>query len=171
VLAANAVLLNLQAIASYGLDGFANATEALVGEAVGAHDALKYRAVLRASTQAAGIAAAVFSMLFWTMGEHIVHWFTNQAPVASLAIRYLPWVIGMPLIAVWGFQLDGVFIGATRTYDLRNSMIISLAGFLAFSTVLVRVMGNDGLWMAFTGFMALRGITLSLRLKGILQHV
>ncbi|WP_420236965.1 MATE family efflux transporter [Telmatobacter bradus] len=171
VLAANAVLLNLQAIASYGLDGFANATEALVGEAIGAHNQQQYRAVLRASTQAAGLAAAVFSLLFWALGVHMVHWFTNQAPVADLAIRYLPWVIALPLIAVWGFQLDGVFIGATRSRDLRNSMIISLAGFLALSAVLERAMGNNGLWLAFTGFMALRGVTLSLRLKGILQHI
>lgn len=101
----------------------------------------------------------------------MVHWFTNQAPVADLAIRYLPWVIALPLIAVWGFQLDGVFIGATRSRDLRNSMIVSLAGFLALSALLGRTMGNDGLWLAFTGFMALRGVTLSLRLKGILQHI
>jgi MATE family multidrug resistance protein len=171
VLAANAVLLNLQAIATYGLDGFSNATEALVGEAVGARDPLKYRAVLRASAQAAGAAAVIFSLSLLFLGKHMVHWFTNQAPVAALACRYLPWVIGMPLIAVWGFLLDGIFIGATRTRDLRNSMIASFVGFLGLLAVLSRIMGNDGLWLAFTGFMALRGITLGLRLKSIFQNM
>jgi MATE family multidrug resistance protein len=171
VLAANAVLLNLQAIASYGLDGFANATEALVGEAIGARDGQKFREILVASTQAAGAAALVFSLLFLVMGPRMIHWFTNQAQVAELAVHYLPWVIFMPLISVWGFQLDGVFIGATRAQDLRNSMIISFSGFLILSIILGRAMGNNGLWLAFAGFMALRGITLGLRLKYISKEM
>jgi MATE family multidrug resistance protein len=167
VLAANAVLLNLQSIAAYGLDGFANATEALVGEAVGARSADRFRRVLRASTICAALTALVFTLLFAVLGTHLIPLFTTQPAVRAAACRYLPWLVALPLIAVWGYQCDGVFIGATRSRDLRNSMILALAGFLALSFPFCIWWSNDGLWAAFLIFMALRGITLGLRLRTI----
>jgi MATE family multidrug resistance protein len=167
VLAANAVLLNLHSIAAYGLDGFANATEALVGESVGARDTARFRSVLRASTICAALTAAAFALLFAGLGTHLIPLFTDQPAVREAACRYLPWLVAMPLVAVWGYQCDGVFIGATRSADLRNSMIVALAGFLVFSFLFCHWWANDGLWMAFLAFMALRGLTLGLRLKGI----
>jgi MATE family multidrug resistance protein len=166
-LAANAVLLNLHSLASYGLDGFANATEALVGEAVGARRLRDYRAIVRASTVLAFAVAALISLLYIVFGAQLVALFTNQEPVRLLAIRFLPWAITLPVISVWGFQLDGIFIGATRARELRDSMVISLAGYLALAIALERLMGNHGLWLAFCCFMVLRGLTLGLRLHHI----
>jgi MATE family multidrug resistance protein len=166
-LAANAVLLNLHGIASYALDGFANATEALVGEAVGARRLADYRAVLRASTVAAGVVAGMMSLTYLLLGGELVRLFTNLEPVRVLAMRYLPWAIAMPSIAVWGFQLDGIFIGATRARDLRDSMLISFLGYLGLAILLEHLFGNQGLWCAFVCFMVLRGTTLGLRLPRI----
>ncbi|MGO9336475.1 MAG: MATE family efflux transporter [Terracidiphilus sp.] len=167
MLAANAVLLNLHGIASYALDGFANATEALVGAAVGARRVADYKAVLRASTVAAGVVAGLMSLTYLLLGGELVRLFTNLEPVRVLAMRYLPWAIVMPSIAVWGFQLDGIFIGATRARDLRDSMLISFLGYLGLAIALERWFGNAGLWCAFVCFMVLRGTTLGLRLPGI----
>lgn len=167
MLAANAVLLNLHNIASYALDGFANATEALVGEAIGARRKADYHAVLRASTAAAGVVAALMSLTYLAAGPGLVRLFTNVEPVRLLAMRYLPWAIVMPSVAVWGYQLDGIFIGATRARDLRNSMVISFAGYLALALVFEHWLGNHGLWLAFIFFMLLRATTLGLRLPGI----
>jgi MATE family multidrug resistance protein len=166
-LAANAVLLNLHGIASYGLDGFANATEALVGEAVGGRRLEDYRAILRASTVLAFAVATLISLVYLGLGRELVGLFTNQAAVRDLALRYLPWAVALPVVSVAGFQLDGVFIGATRAQELRDSMLLSLAGFLALALGLERVMGNNGLWCAFCCFMVLRGVTLGVRLRGI----
>lgn len=166
-LAANAVLLNLHGIASYALDGFANATEALVGEAVGARRVADYRAVLRASTVAAGVVAVLISLTYLVFGGELVKLFTNLEPVRALAMRYLPWAIAMPTVAVWGFQLDGIFIGATRARDLRDSMLVSFLGYLTLAVLLEHWFGNHGLWCAFICFMVLRGTTLGLRLPGI----
>jgi MATE family multidrug resistance protein len=166
-LAANAVLLNLHWIASYALDGFANATEALVGAAVGARRVADYRAVLRASAVAAGAVAGLMSLSYLAFGRELVGLFTNLEPVRVLAVRYLPWMIAMPSIAVSGYLLDGVFIGATRARDLRNSMLIAIVGFLALAVLLERWFGNHGLWCAFLCFMVLRGVTLATRLPGI----
>jgi MATE family multidrug resistance protein len=167
MLAANAVLLNLHGIASYALDGFANATEALVGEAVGARRLADYRAVLRASTVAAAVVAALLSLTYLLFGGELIRLFTNLEPVRLLAERYLPWAVAMPSIAIWGFQLDGIFIGATRARDLRDSMVISFLGYLGLANVLEHWYGNSGLWCAFACFMVLRGTTLGLRLPGI----
>jgi multidrug resistance protein, MATE family len=166
-LAANAVLLNLHGIASYALDGFANATEALVGEAVGARRLADYRAVLRASTVAAAVVAALLSLTYLLFGGELIRLFTNLEPVRLLAERYLPWAVAMPSIAIWGFQLDGIFIGATRARDLRNSMVISFLGYLGLAIAMEHRFGNQGLWCAFACFMVLRGTTLGLRLPGI----
>jgi MATE family multidrug resistance protein len=166
-LAANAVLMNLLMIASYGLDGFGNATEALVGEAVGARRLADYRAVLHASTVLAFSVAALISLGYFFFGGQLVALFTNVPAVRLLALRYLPWAVALPVISVWGFLLDGIFIGATRARELRDSMLLSLAGYLALALVLQPWIGNHGLWCAFCCFMILRGLTLGLRLPRI----
>jgi MATE family multidrug resistance protein len=167
VLAANAVLLNLHMITSYALDGFANATEALVGAAIGARRVQDYRAVLRASTVAAAVVAVLMSLAYLLFGGALVRMFTNFEPVRLVAMRYLPFAVVMPSIAVWGFQLDGIFIGATRARDLRDSMLISFLCYLGLAIALEHWLGNAGLWCAFVCFMVLRATTLALRLPGI----
>lgn len=167
VLAANALLMNLHYIAAYGLDGFANATEALVGESIGAQRYDHYRAVLKASTVWAFLVAALASLTYAVAGSHLMGLFTNVEAVRVLALRYLPWAMMLPVLSVWSFQLDGVFIGATRAPELRDSMLISFAVFLGLALVLQRLWGNHGLWCAFCCFMAMRGIMLGIRLPRI----
>jgi MATE family multidrug resistance protein len=170
VLAANAVLMNMHFIASYGLDGFANATEALVGEAVGSRRVQDYRTVLRASTLSAFVVAALASLIYVTAGRELVRLFTNQETVRALAYRFLPWAMVLPVISVLGFQMDGVFIGATRARDLRDAMLLSFGVFLLLAIVLERLLGNNGLWCAFCCWMALRGGALGIRLPRIEQQ-
>ena len=81
--------------------------------------------------------------------------------VRAAALAYLPWVIASPLVSVWSFLLDGIFIGATRTAAMRNAMVVSLAGYLVALHFLVPAFGNHGLWASLMAFMALRGITLA----------
>ncbi|HUB00688.1 MAG TPA: MATE family efflux transporter [Terracidiphilus sp.] len=167
ILAANAVLLNLHWIATYALDGFANATEALVGEAVGAGRRGDYRSILRASTVSAAVVAVLLSLGYLVAGAPLVALFTNVAPVRALALRFLPWAILLPLVSVWGYQLDGIFIGATRARELRDSMVFAFAGFLVLAIALERAIGNHGLWCAFCCFMILRGLLLGAKLPRI----
>jgi MATE family multidrug resistance protein len=167
ILAANAVLINFLWIAGYGLDGFANATEALVGEAIGARRVADFRAVLKASSVSAFTVAVALSLIYFFFGRNLIAVFTNQQEVRVLAAQYLPWLIVLPLVAVWSFLLDGVFIGATRAQELRDSMLISLAGYLGLAVLLKTRFGNHGLWCAMLAFMALRAITLALRLPAV----
>jgi len=161
VLAGNAVLLNFQTFTSYGLDGFAYAAEALVGVAVGARDRVSFRAASRISMVWAGVGALLFSLIYWLAGPVLIDGLTNQQTIRDQALAYLPWAILLPIASVWGFQFDGIFIGATRARELRNGMIASLVVFLIAAWLLLPPFGNHGLWGAFTLYMAARGLCLA----------
>ncbi|WP_341878539.1 MATE family efflux transporter (plasmid) [Aminobacter sp. P9b] len=167
ILAANAVLLNLHGIMSYGLDGFAHATETLVGSVIGARrkDAL-YR-VIKAAFIWSGLVAALFSVCYWLGGPTIVSLLTNQQDVRLAAETFLPYVIALPLISVSSYMLDGVFIGAIRTRELRNSMFVSTVVFLVAAYALQHFWGNHGLWLAMIVLMLARTLTLGLYLRRI----
>jgi MATE family multidrug resistance protein len=87
--------------------------------------------------------------------------------VRTAARHYLPWIVALPVVSVWGFQLDGIFIGATRGRELRDSMLISFVIFFGLAVGLERPLGNHGLWCAFSIWMAVRGVTLAMRLPRI----
>ena len=171
MLAANAILLNLQSIMAYGVDGFAYAAEVLVGAAVGARDRHALRAAVRVSTLwAAGLAVAI-GAVYLILGTVVVDLFTTIPQVRLEAYRYLPWIAVSPLLSIWSFQLDGIFIGATRTAELRNGMILALAVYLAGALVFVPWLGNHGLWLAFLIWMTARSLPLALWYPRILRSV
>ncbi len=160
LLAANAILLNFQTFMAYGLDGFAHACEALVGSAVGAGDRQLLRRAVRTTTLWAFGTAALFMLVYAAGGRMIIAVLTSIPEVRATAAIYLPWTAISPLISVWSFQLDGIFIGATRTPEMRNGMLISLGIFLAAGWILIPRMGNHGLWLAMMVFMVIRAVTL-----------
>ncbi len=162
ILAGNAVLLNFQLFTGYGLDGFAHAAEALVGSAVGERNRRALRDVVVISTQWALFVAGGFALIYLLAGQSIIALLTSIPDVQVTAARFLPWIVVSPLVSVWSFQLDGIFIGATRGAEMRNGMIASLAIFIVAEQLLTEAMGNHGLWLAFTLFMAARGITLAM---------
>jgi MATE family multidrug resistance protein len=159
VLAANSILLQFIAVAAFFLDGFAFSTEALVGRAIGAaHRTGLTLAVKMTTAWAAGVAVLVSAALLlcgpWIIDRLTVDWATRAA-----AQTYLPWAALAPLFGVWAFQLDGIFIGATQTADMRNAMLVSLGIFLA-AWWLLRPFGNHGLWAAFYVHYVARTATL-----------
>jgi MATE family multidrug resistance protein len=161
ILAANALLLNFQTFMAYGLDGFAHAAEALVGAAIGARDRHAFQQAVKVTLLWSAIGAAAFSLVYWLGGTWIIDRLTDQQSVRSAAQTFLPWAVLSPVVSVWGFLLDGVFIGATRTRELMHAMAASLCVFLVASWLLVTPLGNHGLWIALLVFMASRGIALS----------
>jgi len=165
-LAANALLLNFQTFMSYGLDGFAHAAEALVGAALGARDRHAFRRAVQVTLLWSALGALAFSFVYWIAGGWVIAQLTDQPAVRESAMTYLGWAALSPIVSVWGFLLDGVFIGATRTRELMMSMVVSLAVFIAASWAFAgawgnHAWGNHGLWAALLVFMAARGITLA----------
>jgi MATE family multidrug resistance protein len=158
VLAANAVLMNLQNLTAFALDGFAHAAEALVGKAVGQ----KRRDVLERSVQLALkwslFFAAGFFVFYILIGPILIRVLTDLPDVRSTAMQFLPWLIISPLISVWSYLYDGVYVGATRSKEMRDLMLISTFAVFLPAWFLLQDYGNHGLWLAFTIFMASRGI-------------
>ncbi len=159
ILAANAVLMNFIAVAAFFLDGLAFAAEALIGRAVGSANREGFTAAARMTTWWATGIALLASVLFAALGTLIVDALTVDPAVRAAARTYLPWAAASPLVGVWCFQLDGIFIGATRTAQMRNAMLLSLAIFLAAWWLLVPF-GNHGLWASFYVHYAARAATL-----------
>lgn len=161
VLAANALLLQFTMFTAYALDGFANAAEAMAGEAVGAHDQNLFRRAVKVNTVWGVLFALVFSMAYWAFGTHIVNLLSTVTEVREMAYVHLVWMIALPVVSVWSYLLDGVFIGATWTREMRNGMAISLAVFAVLLPWATATWGNQGLWAAFTLFLGMRGITMA----------
>jgi len=162
LLAANAVLMQFQFVSAYAMDGFAHAVEVLSGNALGRRSRADFRRAVQVSTLWALGFAILSSLIFWLMGEQIIALFSDITEVRTTAIQYLPWMIVSPLISVWSFQLDGIFVGTTRSAEMRNAMIASLAVYLAACWLLIPAFGNHGLWLALMVFMVARMVTLGL---------
>ena len=160
VLGANAVLMNFLALLSHGLDGFAHAAEALVGGAAGARHRQGFRRAVSVSVFWACIVAALFAVTFWVGGNRLIAILTGLQSVRETAAQYLPWLIVAPFLSVWAFLLDGIFLGTTRTAELRNAMIFSTVVYVISVQFALPALGNHGLWLALSGLMVLRGASL-----------
>jgi len=162
-LAANQVLLQFLYVTAYALDGFAFAAEALVGQAMGA----RARLVLRRSASMTGAwgggVAIALAAVFALAGPALIDLMTTAETVRLAARGYLPWMVAVPIVGVAAWMLDGIFIGATRTADMRNMMLASAAIYAAAVLALVPSYGNHGLWAALLIGFAARGVTLALR--------
>ncbi|MDF3154124.1 MATE family efflux transporter [Mesorhizobium sp. XAP10] len=164
-LAANAVLMNFFLVAGYFLDGFA--TEQLAGRAVGARAAAPFRQAVRLTLfWGFGLAGAA-TLVMLCGGANLVALVTTSEDVRSVADIYLPWAAFTALSGVLAFQMDGVFIGATWSRDMRNMMLLSFLVFAAALLTLAPAFGNNGLWAALHVFLLVRGFSLLtiLRLK------
>lgn len=158
VLAANALLLNFLYLASYALDGFANAAESLVGRAVGGRDLGQVRRAIRLATVWSLGVAATLSLLFAVGGWLAIDLMTDQAALQSLAREYLPWLVLAPLVGCWAYLYDGVFVGTTMNREMRDTMLFAALVVYLPAWWLLRPLGNHGLWLAFILFLAGRGL-------------
>ncbi len=160
VLAANQILLRFLEFTAYALDGFAYAAEALVGSAKGARSPGDFDRAVRISTLWAGALAVLFCLLYWLLGREAISLLTDLQDVQALASAFLVYTALLPIISVWAFQLDGIFIGTTRTAEMRNAMLLSLLAYAPLAIWLTELWGNDGLWLALLILMGVRGLAL-----------
>jgi MATE family multidrug resistance protein len=160
VVAANQLLLNGLLLIANGFDGLAQAVEALTGRAIGAGDRSGLRRSFNVSTLWCGLGALACALAFAWGGDAFLALQTSLPEVRAAAGAQLPFLSLLSLVAVWSYLLDGLFIGATRAREMRNSMLIACAVFLLAAAVAVPRWANTGLWSAFIVFMLVRGLTL-----------
>ena len=158
ILAANAVLMNFQHLTAFGLDGLAHAAEAMVGRAVGQKNDASLEHAVNLTLRWSLVFAAGFTAFYLVAGPLLVRLLTDLPEVRATAMRYLPWMIVSPLVSVWCFLYDGVYVGMTRAREMRNIMVFSAIGIFLPAWYLLQPLGNHGLWLAFLLFLASRGI-------------
>jgi len=159
-LAANAVLMNFFLLAGYFLDGFATAAEQLAGRAIGARYAPAFWRAVRLTTWWGFGLAFVCAFFLLVFGSGLVSLVTTAEDVRAAALVYLPWAALTAVSGVLAFQMDGVFIGATWSRDMRNMMLLSFALYVAALWALGEIFGNHGIWAALHVFLIARGLSL-----------
>jgi MATE family multidrug resistance protein len=163
VLAANHVLLQFVSFSAFFLDGYAFAAEMLIGSAIGARARGAFDdAVARSSELALG-SALLLALSLWAIGPWAIDLLTDLPAVRAAARELVPYAAVYVLLAVGAFQLDGIFIGATRTRDMRNAAVLSTGTFVLAAHFLTRWDGNRGLWLSFLVFAVARALALALR--------
>jgi MATE family multidrug resistance protein len=165
-LAINTLLLQFFMLFSYLIDGFAYAAEALVGRYTGSKDStLLKKSVQHLFLWGLGISIP-FSLVYLIAGNRLLYLLTSQVDVIALAAPYLFWVGIIPLISFPAFLWDGIYIGATASRGMRNSMLISvLVVFIPTYYISSGIIENHALWFSLTIFLIARGITQSLMAK------
>ena len=168
-LAANQVLHNFLIITSFGLDGVANASEAILGEAVGRRDREAFRRSRRVVFVSAGLVGLGNVIVYALAGYGIIALLTGIPEVRAAAGAYLLWPVLLPLVSVWAYTYDGVYLAATRTKIMRNTVIVAFAIFLVLLYTLMPIYGNTGLWIALSTYLGLRGLLLHLCFPRLLR--
>jgi putative MATE family efflux protein len=165
-LAANSVLMNFFIASAFFLDGFATAAEQLAGRAIGARDGSAFwRAAGLTCAWGFAIASATAAITL-SFGDALIGVITTAPDVRQAAADYLPWAALTAVSGVLAFQMDGIFIGATWSRDMRNMMLLSLAVFVAALVALSSAFGNAGIWAALHLFLVVRGLSLLSMLPG-----
>lgn len=168
-LAVNAILLHFITFMAFFLDGFANAAEVITGKAVGAGNRILLKQGFYYTAFWSLAIAVLFSLSYAVFGVYIIGLLTSIPAVIDAAERYLPWLIVAPVIGVWSYLFDGVFIGAMRSKEMRNTMLFSTLCCYFPAWYFLQFMGNHGLWAALLIFLAARGISQAYYLPRILS--
>ena len=169
-LAANTLLIQMLHIMAYSLDGFAHAAESLCGQAFGRRDRKRFVMTVRVCIEWGVLFSVIIGALYLWFSHAILSTMTNLPLVINKAHEYIGWIVLAPLISVWGFLLDGIFIGTTHTRAMRNGMIISLMVFAVSAIIFPAMIGNHGLWAAYYVLMICRAATLGFWYPGILRQ-
>jgi len=157
VVAANAILLQFLTFTAYVLDAYAHAAEAMVGEALGDKNIKKIKQAVKACLIWSLWSSLIFSCLYVIAGQQIIALLTDIEEVRLYSESYLIWLMMMPVVAVWSYLYDGVFIGATWSKEMRNVMLMAVLIVYLPVWLLSQSLGNHGLWLSMILFLAARG--------------
>ncbi|MDC9719173.1 MAG: MATE family efflux transporter [Gammaproteobacteria bacterium] len=157
VLAANTLLLQYVTLLAYALDGFAFAIEAACGAALGANQKRHFYQLCNGAAIYSIAVAIAATVGFWLFSDVFINTLTTLDRVRQIASDHAVWVMWVPIISVWSYLLDGIFVGATQARAMFYSVLASIATLLPLWSML-KAWGNDGLWWAFLGFCGVRAI-------------
>ena len=169
-LAINTILMQFIILSSFFLDAYAFSTEAVIGYTIGKRSKSAFLSTVSNSFQLSITSGLIISVFFLLTFQLIINELTNLDYLKFLASNYIFWIVIIPPVAAACYQFDGIFIGASQTAEMRNSMIVSVVLFITSSHFLVSNFGNHGLWLSLLFFMIMRSITLNYYFNRILKN-
>jgi MATE family multidrug resistance protein len=170
-LAANQILLQFLHIAAHGLDGFAFAAETLVGQAFGRKDRTILRKSVKVTFKLAFLLCFIMAIIFFFVGSSLIDVMTTAEDVRSEAKCYIVFIVLVPILGMSAYMLDGIFVGAMKTKDMRDMMFISMIFYFLALILLVPHFENSGLWLALLISFVVRGVTLALRYPSLEKSI
>ena len=168
-LAVNTILMQFIILSSFFLDAYAFSTEGIVGFAVGRRNRKSFLEVVKNSIQVSFITAIIISIIYLIFFKEIIYIITDIEILRFISFQHILWVIIIPPIACFCYQLDGIFIGASQTKEIRNAMIVSVLSYIGVSIFLTKYLDNHGIWLSLLLFMIFRSLTLQYYFKNILK--
>jgi multidrug resistance protein, MATE family len=168
-LAVNTILMQFIILAAFFLDAYAFSTEGIVGFAIGRKNKSSFFSVVKNSIQVSFFSALLISFLYLIFFKDIINLITDIEILRFISYQHIFWIIIIPPIASFCYQLDGIFIGASQTREIRNAMVFSVLIFIGTSIYLTRYFENHGIWFSLMLFMILRALTLQFYYKKILR--
>ena len=168
-LAVNTILMQFIILAAFFLDAYAFSTEGIVGFTIGRKNKSSFLSVVKNSIQLSFFSALLISFLYLIFFKDIINLITDIEILRFISYKHIFWIIIIPPIASFCYQLDGIFIGASQTREIRNAMVFSVLIFIGTSIYLTRYFENHGIWFSLMLFMILRALTLQFYYKKILR--
>ena len=171
VVAANTILLNLIMLSAFILDAYAFSTEGIVGYSIGSKNKKLLTNVIKNSFILSAATGLLISLIYLVGKNNFIFIMTDLPNIKNLSMSYSYWVVLIPFISSFCYQIDGIFIGASQTKELRNAMIVSVSIYILCALFLVNSFGNSGLSISLCIFFALRALTLFFYLSKIYQRI
>ena len=168
-LAVNTILIQFIVLAAFFLDAYAFSTEGVVGFTIGRKNKKSFLLAVKNSIQLSFLTAVIISILYLILFKQIINIITDIDILRFISYKHAIWIIIIPPAASFCYQLDGIFIGASQTKEMRNAMMVSVASFIVTSIYLTKYFGNHGLWFSLLLFMLLRSLTLNYFFNKILK--
>ena len=168
-LAINAILMQFIILAAFFLDAYAFSTEGIVGFAIGRRNKKSFLLIVKNSIQLSFFTALIISVFYLIFFKQMINIITDVEILRFISYKHAIWIIIIPPIASFCYQLDGIFIGASQTQEMRNAMMVAVASFIVVSTYLTKYFDNHGLWLSLLLFMVFRSLTLKYFFNRILK--
>lgn len=170
-LAGHHILLQFITMIALILDAFAHTAEAVTGSAYGARNKVRFDRAVRLTTEFSALFGILCGLVVLTCGGFVIDFITDDALVRKSAKTYLPYCALAPVIGFPAWQLDGIFIGTTRTREMRNAGLVAVIIYIGAHYLLEPKFGGHGLWMAFLGYYVARAITLAYYVPSINRYL
>jgi len=168
-LAINTILIQFIILAAFFLDAYAFSTEGIVGFTIGRRNKKSFLLTVKNSIQLSFFTALIISIFYLIFFKQIINVITDIEILRFISYKHAIWIIIIPPVASFCYQLDGIFIGASQTKEMRNAMIVSVVSFIAISIYLTKYFGNHGLWLSLLLFTLFRSLTLNYFFNKILK--